>query len=635
MRAFRDQPIARKALTLGVVPAVSAVAILTVMSMTATFFRASRNTALDVEAQAAIVADDVRAALASSDSKSAAAMLQSLHARRSVSAVCVFDADGTLFAAYAVPGHTCAATLAGSDLSVRAPIVREHTVVNGFHQLGTVRVEGSLILLYDWVRTQTPAILGALAIGTLIAFVLTRRLQRVVSGPILDLAKTADAVSSNRDYSLRAGRSTNDEVGGLVQSFNDMLDEIERQNQRLTAEIAERKRAEQLKDAFLAAVSHELRTPLNAILGRLQILRSTNPRGQPLERALESLERNARSQARLVEDLLDVSRIASGKFQMRFEVVDLCDVVSSAIDAIGPQASAKSIRIAPTIPDTPCLVSGDSDRLQQAIMNVLSNAVKFSHEGLVTVDVSVARDTREYVIDVQDSGMGIAPDFLPRVFERFCQADDSITRQRSGLGLGLSIVKEVVEIHGGSVLAASAGIGRGARFTIRLPQLIEAESIIPRSARARPSSQGPLEPLQGLRVLVVDDEPEALEIAATALTTAGATVSVALSGREAVTRWRQEPFDALVCDLAMPDVDGFQVLDRIADLEHHAGHSPIAVALTAYASNEYRHRSLAAGFHIHLAKPYNTCDLVGALADAMERYGARRVATRGTHAEFH
>jgi CheY-like chemotaxis protein len=335
-----------------------------------------------------------------------------------------------------------------------------------------------------------------------------------------------------------------------------------------------------------------------------------------------------------VEDLLDVSRIASGKFQMRFEVVDLCEVVSSAIDVLAPQAAAKSIRIASTIPDTPCLVSGDSDRLQQAVMNVLSNAIKFSQEGLVTVDVSNMRGTGEYVIGVQDSGVGIAPDFLPKVFERFRQADDSITRQRSGLGLGLSIVKEVVEHHGGSVLASSAGIGRGARFTIRLPQLIEAEAI-PRSTRARASSQGPLEPLQGLRVLVVDDDPDALEIAATALATAGATVGVALSGREAITTWREGSFDALVCDLAMPDIDGFQVLDRIADFERHSGQGPIAVALTAYASKEYQHRSLAAGFHIHLPKPYNTRDLVSALAEAMEKSPAQRVPGRRTHAEFH
>lgn len=635
MRAFRDQPIARKALTLGVVPAVSAVAILTVMSMTATYFRANRNTALDLEAQAAIVAEDLRAELSSRDSTPAAVTALALHARRSVAAVCVFDAYGTLFASYTLPGHTCAATLASSDRSVRAPIVRERSVINGSRQVGTVRVEGSLILFYEWVRAQTPGILGALAIAALIAFALTRRLQRVVSGPVQDLAKTADAVSTNRDYSLRAVKSTNDEVGGLVQSFNDMLDEIERQNQRLTEEITERKRAEQLKDAFLAAVSHELRTPLNAILGRLQILRSTNPSGKQLERAFESLERNARSQARLVEDLLDVSRIASGKFQMRFEVVDLCEVVSRAIDVLTPQAAAKSIRIVSTIPDTPCLVTGDSDRLQQAVMNVLSNAIKFSHEGRVTVDVNSVRGTREYVIGVQDSGVGIAPDFLPKVFERFRQADDSITRQRSGLGLGLSIVKEVVEHHGGSVLASSAGVGRGARFTIRLPQLMEAEATFPRSTRARPSSQGPPEPLQGLRVLVVDDEPEALEIAATALATAGATVGVALSGREAITRWRQGSFDALVCDLAMPDIDGFQVLDRIADFERHSGHGPIAVALTAHASKEYQHRSLAAGFHIHLPKPYNTQDLVSALAEAMEKSPPQRVSTRRTHAEYH
>jgi signal transduction histidine kinase/ActR/RegA family two-component response regulator len=575
---------------------------------------------IDLEAQAAIIAENVNSALQFHDRAAATATLSTLRGRRNVSVVCVYDEDGNLFASYSPRGQACAPARSLVASASQASIVAEReSVGSDTKPVGTVIVAGSLVLFYEWVAVQAPAILGALIIGTMVAYLLTRRLQRVVSAPVLDLARTADTVSANRDYSLRAAKVTNDEVGGLVQSFNGMLDEIQHQNQVLTSEIAERKRAEQLKDAFLAAVSHELRTPLNAILGRLQLLRETSPTEEQLERALESLERNARSQARLVEDLLDVSRIAAGKFQMRFEVVDVRNVVTGAIDVLTPQAIAKSIRIATVIPDRPCLVSGDSGRLQQAVINLLSNAVKFSQGGVVGVDISTLRGTCEFAIAVQDAGIGIEPEFLPKVFDRFRQGDDSMTRQHGGLGLGLAIVKEVAELHGGSVAASSAGIGHGARFTIRLPQLIEADATGPNEDRGWLSSQPTHAPLHGLRVLVVDDEPDGLDVAATALGAAGASVAAALSGDDAIAQWTQGSFDAIVCDLAMPDMDGFQVLDRIAEIDHQRGRGPIAVALTAYASNEYRHRSLAAGFHAHLAKPYRTRDLVAALTDAVEK----------------
>ena len=251
---------------------------------------------------------------------------------------------------------------------------------NGRH-LGSVVIEGNLSLLYAWMRIQAFVILGALLGGTLVALSLTRLLQRAISSPVLDLAATADRVSTRRDYSLRATQTTGDEVGGLVQSFNGMLDEIQRQNEALTVEIAERKRAEYLKDEFLAAVSHELRTPLNAILGWLQILRTTDGGEDRLERALESLERNARSQARVIEDLLDVSRMVTGKLQVKMDVVDLCAVLAAAVDAVKPTATAKSLQLALDLPPTPCLASADRDRLQQVAWNLLSNAVKFTPRG--------------------------------------------------------------------------------------------------------------------------------------------------------------------------------------------------------------------------------------------------------------
>jgi len=618
MRPFKDQPLARKALTLGIVPSVCAVTLLAVASMWATYYRAQRNLPIDLEAQAAVLADNLSSAVELNDRASAASRLGALRVRSNIDAVCAYGADRQLFASYYRSDLHCDPVLGEQSAAGSSPMVRDHVILAGDRQIGTVRVVGNLGRYYEWLRAQVAAILIALLLGTIIAFGLTRRLQRVISEPILDLAATADAVSASRDYSLRAVKSTGDEVGGLVQSFNSMLDQIQRQDQRLNVEIAERKHAEELKDAFLAAVSHELRTPLNAILGRVQLLRHLEPTQERLSRALDSLERNAQSQARLVEDLLDVSRIVSGKFQMKFEVVDLRKVLARAMDAVLPQAAAKSVRVTVSSLQIPCLVSGDGDRLQQAVVNLLSNAIKFSEEGPVSLQLSVDDATKEYLISVQDNGIGIAPDFLPKVFERFRQADGSLTRQHGGLGLGLAIVKEVADLHGGNALAVSPGLGKGATFTLRIPQLLEADAVDGRG-RLRLLPPATPTPLQGIRVLVVDDEPDSLDIAATALKAAGATVDRASSGLEAIERWQSAgPFDALVCDLAMPEMDGFQVLERILDLERRFARVPVAVALTAYASNDYRARSLASGFQIHMAKPYNTRDLATALADAFQ-----------------
>jgi signal transduction histidine kinase/ActR/RegA family two-component response regulator len=463
--------------------------------------------------------------------------------------------------------------------------------------------------------------------GTLVALSLTRLLQRAISGPVIDLAATADRVSTGRDYSLRAMQTTGDEVGGLVQSFNGMLDEIQRQNEVLTIEIAERKRAEYLKDEFLAAVSHELRTPLNAILGWLQILRTTDGGAERLKRALDSVERNARSQARVIEDLLDVSRMATGKLQVKMSVVDLCAVLTAAVDAVKPMAIAKSLQLALELPPTPCLASADRDRLQQVAWNLLSNAVRFTPQG-GSIQVSLTASGRDYVLCVRDTGIGIALEFLPFVFDRFRQADGSMTRQHGGLGLGLAIVKEVTELHNGTVTASSAGLGRGAVFTVRLPQLVAVDQGDAAVAAADPLPIAAEPWCSGLRVLAVDDDPDSLEVVRAALTLAGAEVRTASTAGDAIRAWEHDPSDALLCDLAMPDMDGFQVLKRIRSLDAAAGRVTAAVALTAYTSDEHRIRCLSAGFHAHVGKPYKLDDLSIALGAALAQVRSRPAAAQ-------
>jgi signal transduction histidine kinase/ActR/RegA family two-component response regulator len=612
-RGFRDQPIARKALILGVVPTICALVLASAASFGATYLTARREAFQDLTSQASIVAEHVGAALAFNDRKTAADTVRALRAKDNIESVCIYDATGAIFAAFGRTGSGCELTLLARLRDRGNGILVQHQATVGQRTVGTVVITGNLSHMFAWLRIAVVWIVGAMVSGLLVALAFTRRLQESIAGPIVDLARTADRISKTEDYSVRAEKTTGDEVGRLVESFNAMLDEIQRQNDALIVEIADRKRAEHLKDEFLAAVSHELRTPLNAILGWLQILRSTTPTPERTARALESLERNASSQARLIEDLLEVSRIVTGKLQIRTDVVDLRLAVRAAADVVAAAAAARSLRVTLTLPPTPALVSGDRDRLQQVVWNLLSNSVKFTPPGgVITVDL-VANGS-DYVLTVADNGVGIAPEFLPHVFERFRQADGSMTRQHGGLGLGLAIVKEATELHGGTVAVSSDGLGQGATFRIRLPQLVAAAAEDLPPAEPRPSTTKNL--LAGLRVLIVDDDEDALEIAATALAQAGAETCTVASGPDAAASWETDPMDVLVCDLAMPVMDGFQLLSRIRTIDRGAGRVTRAVALTAYAGEEYRRRSLVAGFLAHVPKPYGADELLRAVATA-------------------
>jgi CheY-like chemotaxis protein/nitrogen-specific signal transduction histidine kinase len=362
-----------------------------------------------------------------------------------------------------------------------------------------------------------------------------------------------------------------------------------------------------IKDEFLATVSHELRTPLNAMLGWLQIIRSTNVDRDVFERAMASIERNARSQTRLVEDLIELSRVVTGKLQLKSKPVDLRTAVEGAIDVVRTAAAAKEVTIRTALPASPVLVSGDRDRLQQIAWNLLSNAVKFTESG-GTVDINLNADERHVSLTIADTGIGIAPDFLPFVFDRFRQADQSTTREHGGLGLGLAIAKEIAELHGGTLKVASEGRARGSSFTLTLPRL---QGLTPRmdstALSARPD-------LRGKRILVVDDDPESLEIAAKALQSAGAATALARSGPEALAKWGDEDFDVLICDLAMPGMDGYEVLRRIRRLPNATRRR--AIALTALASDSDRDKVIAAGFDDHVVKPFNFPDLLRAVTPA-------------------
>jgi PAS domain S-box-containing protein len=385
----------------------------------------------------------------------------------------------------------------------------------------------------------------------------------------------------------------------------------------------EAERANRLKDEFLATISHELRNPLNAILGWAHMMRLGNLSPANAERAVETIYRNAKSQAQLVADLLDVSRIISGKLRLDVRTVDLLSIVNAAIDSIRPAADAKGIRLQTMLDPAAGPISGDADRLQQVVWNLLTNAVKFTPKG-GKIQVNVQRINSHVEIVVTDSGVGISKEFLPYVFDRFRQADASTTRVHGGLGLGLSIVRQLVDLHGGSVSVHSEGEGTGATFTITLPFVgvisnqNEAEAVHPTQSGEVVSFEG-LPSLEGLTVLVVDDEADTRELIGEVLKECGSEVITTRSVAEALAALEEHRPDILISDLGMPDEDGYSLIEKIRALPSERGGDIPAAALTAYARAEDRMRVLRSGFQFHLPKPVDSAELVTVVASLAGR----------------
>ena len=374
--------------------------------------------------------------------------------------------------------------------------------------------------------------------------------------------------------------------------------------------------ADRAKDQFLAMVSHELRNPLSPILAWARMLRAGGLPADKQHAAVEAIERNAMAQAQLVEDLLDVSRIVSGKLRLDVRPTGLERVVAGALDAVRPSADARQVRLQVVLDPRPGMVLGDPDRLQQVAWTLLSNAVKFTPRG-GRVQVGLERVDSHLELTVSDTGQGIAPELLPRVFERFWQADAGTTRTAGGLGLGLAIVRHLVELHGGSVSAHSDGVGQGASFTVRLPLMVMRDAARAPERRHPTAVDRPATPdvprLDGVCVLVVDDEPDSNEMVAVLLASHGAEVRVAASAAQALAileRWRPH---VLVSDIGMPEVDGFELIRRVRERDDARAHVP-AIALTAYARVEDRVRSLTAGFQMHVTKPVDPFELVAVVA---------------------
>ena len=400
------------------------------------------------------------------------------------------------------------------------------------------------------------------------------------------------------------------------------------EERRLLLESAQAARAEAdtangIKDEFLAIVSHELRTPLTSILGWSQLLTDGNLDEQASKRALETIVRNARAQRQLIDDLLDISRIITGKLRLDVRPVELAPMIEAVVDGVRPAADARNIHLQIALDPRTSPISGDPDRLQQIIWNLLTNAIKFTPKG-GRVQVRLERIDSHVELAISDTGQGIDPEFLLHVFERFRQSDSSSTRRHGGLGLGLSIVSQLVELHGGTVTAESPGAGAGTTIKVRLPLLSVHQELsdvdMTRTLIGSKTFTDWQPSLVDLRVLVVDDEPDARELISAVLTGRGAEVVSVESGGEALEEMERQRFDVLVSDIGMPLMDGYALIEKVRRLPAERGGRIPAAALTAFAGVEDRMRVLSAGYQMHIPKPVEPAELATVVASLAQRY---------------
>ena len=441
--------------------------------------------------------------------------------------------------------------------------------------------------------------------------------RRAKDGRRVDIALTVSPVVDANGQIIGASKIARD-----ITERKRAEEEREQLLARLEAALQTAEEASRLRDDFLATVSHELRNPLNSIVGWAGLLRSGSLDAEKSVQAVDAIMRNARAQDRIIKDLLDISRMVTGRLRLDIQPLRLKEVVESAIETIRPAMEAKQIRLEASFDPTASLLTGDSVRLRQVFWNLLSNAVKFTSKN-GRIQIFSRRIDSHVEIVVSDTGIGIEPSFLPYVFDRFRQAESGSNRQSAGLGLGLAIVRSLVELHGGSVSAASDGRGRGASFTVKLPTLLAfsttdpAELVHPAVEETPQTRDGP--PLKNLRILVVDDEAGAREVIAAILAPTAAEVKEAQSASDALELMDHWLPDVLLADIGMPEVDGYEFIRRVRSRSLESGGAVPAAALTAYARSEDRVRVLAAGYQIHLSKPIQPVELVTEIASLVNR----------------
>jgi signal transduction histidine kinase/ActR/RegA family two-component response regulator len=628
---FRRQPIRSKLVAMLMTISVVVLALASAGHLYTDYKNLRADAESDLRGQAEIILASAGAAIQFDRADEADATLKAFGSNPDVRSACLYDEVDELFAEYKqtpdATGCNPMGPVIAPSTSTRILLAVHSVDSSNGRKIGTLTLRSSLAVVERRLREQMVIIGVVILISLGVATLLSARLHRFISDPVIALARTASDVSQRGDYSLRAERRTDDELGVLADAFNRMLEriqtretELSRANDDLRREVVERRRAEQeraellvrereanrLKDEFLATLSHELRTPLNAILGWTKLLRTKALPPDATDRALEKVERNAQAQARLVEDLLEVSRITTGKLRLEVRPFDLVALAHTALESLRLAAEARGVTIEREFAEASLPTAGDPDRLQQVMWNLLSNAVKFTPSGGRVTFVLRRRGEVDEMI-VSDTGIGIDPSFLPNVFDSFRQADATATRAHGGLGLGLSIVSHLVDIHGGTVAASSGGRDQGATFTVRLPVRDARRETSPPAAV--PLADGLL---RGFTIVAVDDDPDTRELLQSVLDNAGARVHAAGSVEEALALCHLERPDAIVSDIGMPGRDGYSLMRDLHDQLGPSG-PRVAVALSAYAAPADRERSLAAGFQWHVAKPFDAVNLVHAL----------------------
>lgn len=572
----------------------------------------------DLRTQADLIAHSSAAALIFNDRKSAQENLALLGQKPRIRAALILDASGRTFASYMAddraaswpPGgprltSAVAYRFDGPTLQLAYPVLHDNERV------------GAVLLLarHDvWRRLRTYAAIeaGVMAAALALALLVFGRLQRRVTQPLASMARVAHEVMQRRDWHLRAPSTSNADIASLVDAFNGMLDEVEARTGQLEREMAERQRAEEglraadrRKDEFLATLAHELRNPLAPMTNSMALLRMPGAGQGVRDKALGILERQLRQMARLIDDLLDVSRITTGKLLLRNENVDLRALLRAAVETMEPQAAERRLTLAAHLGPEPCAVVGDPARLSQVFSNLLNNACRYTPPGgRIDVEMHVGADAVE--VAVRDTGIGVDPAMQERVFDLFEQADKSLERGNAGLGIGLTLARQLVQLHGGSIALHSDGLGRGACFTVRLPRphspvRAVAGDEVPRAAGSAAA----------LRVLLADDNVDFVQSLEVFLQAKGHSVQAVHNGDAALKAALAAPPDVVVLDIGMPGLNGYEVARRLrAD---PATAALTLVAVTGWGQAADREASAAAGFDHHLVKPVAPDDLLAML----------------------
>jgi len=477
-----------------------------------------------------------------------------------------------------------------------------HSVVEGGEPLGTVYIHARYL---PWARLMDYlAILGMVMVASLaLAAVVSSWLQRGVTEPILEVARVAREVMHHRDYALRAKKTSEDEIGELVEAFNGLLAETGRRAEAM-------READRRKDEFLATLAHELRNPLAPLRNALEILRTQATTPEMRERALDMMERQLRQMVRLVDDLLDVSRITTGKFAVRKARIDLRDPVHDALETVRPFIESRRHALEVRISDAPLRVDGDAARLAQVIGNLLHNAAKYTEPG-GRIDLDVKEEEDQAVVRVRDNGIGLDARSAASIFEMFVQVDRSLTRAQAGLGVGLTLARRLVALHGGTITAYSPGLGRGSEFAVRIPI---AHGAAPASVEIE--TRPPPAPAErhARRILLADDNVEFADSLATILTSHGHQVRVAHDGAEALREVEQFVPEFAFLDIGMPKVHGYEVARRLRERPETA--DCVLVAVTGWGQEDDRRRAQEAGFDRHLVKPVEATDIESILAES-------------------